>query len=92
MKSHLRFYLGFLGPSLLLTGCQMDAHSPTVDVLGSYFPAWMVCIVIGLGLTLITRQLFIGFKLDTHLRPAPLVYLSLLILFTLAVWLMFFKN
>ena len=70
----------------------MDAHSPTVDVLGSYFPAWMVCIVIGLGLTLIARQLFIGFKLDTHLRPAPLVYLSLLIFFTLAVWLMFFKN
>ena len=78
--------------ALQLTGCQWDAHAPTVDVLGSYFPSWMVCIVIGIFLTLIARQLFIGFKLDTHLRPAPLLYLGLAVFFTLAVWLIFFRN
>jgi hypothetical protein len=76
---------------LLLAGCH-STHSPTVDVLGSYFPAWIICIVIGLLLTIIARQIFIGFKLDKHLRPAPLVYVSLTICFTLAVWLIFFKN
>lgn len=70
----------------------MLAASPTLDVLGSYFPAWMVCIVIGLAVTLITRQLFMGFRLHAHLRPAPLVYLGLLILFTLITWLICFKN
>jgi hypothetical protein len=30
-------------------------HSPTVDLLGSYFPAWMICIVSGLTLTLIAH-------------------------------------
>jgi hypothetical protein len=88
----LRFYLIFLPGNLLLAGCRTDAHSPTVDILGSYFPAWIICIVIGFALTLIARQLFVGFKVDMHLRPAPLVYLCLTVLFTLAVWLLFFQN
>jgi YtcA family len=88
----LRFYSIFLSGNLLLAGCRTDDHSPTVDVLGSYFPAWIICIVIGLGLTLVARQLFIGFKVDAHLRPAPLVYLCVAIFFTLAVWLLFFQN
>jgi hypothetical protein len=72
-------------------GCH-HAHSPTVDVLGSYFPAWLICIVAGLLLTIVTRQVFLLVKLAGHLRPAPLVYLCLMICFTLAVWLFFFQN
>ena len=92
MKQLLRFIFIGLSAGLLGSGCQLDHHSPTVDVLGSYFPSWMVCMVIGLALTLICRQLLIGFKLDTHLRPIPVVYVCLMICCTLAVWLMFFKN
>ena len=87
----LRFSF-FLLLAGLFTGCELDDHSPTVDVFGSYFPAWMECIVLGIIITLIVRQLFVGLKLDEHLRPAPLIYLCLTILFTLAVWLAFFKN
>ena len=84
----LRLSLTIL-PALLLAGC---AHSPTLDVLGSYFPAWMVCIVLGLVLTVITRQLLIGFKLNVHLRLAGLVYVCMAVLWTLGVWLLCFKN
>ena len=70
----------------------MNAHSPTVDVLGSYFPAWMVCIILGLALTLVFRQVLIGFKLNSHLRPALLVYLCMAICGTLAVWLACYKS
>ena len=77
---------------MLLTGCHLDDHAPTVDVLGSYFPAWLICIVIGLVITVVVRQVLIGFRLDAHLRPAPLVYLCLMIFSTLAVWLLFFQN
>jgi hypothetical protein len=91
MKTRLRnYFIPFAG--LLASGCRLDAHAPTVDVVGSYFPAWLVCIVIGLVVTIIVRQVLIGFKLDVHLRPAPLVYLSLMIVFTLTTWLMFFQN
>jgi hypothetical protein len=85
-------YSTILLGNLLLAGCRTDAHSPTIDVLGSYFPAWIICVVIGLTLTLVARQLLAGFKIDPHLRPAPLIYLCLTICFTLAVWLVFFQN
>ena len=76
-------------PILLLGGC---AHSPTVDVLGSYFPAWMLCIIVGVISTLIVRLLLIGFGIYSHLRLKPLVFSCTAIFFTFAVWLVFFKN
>ena len=81
-----------IGLMLMLAGCGADDHSPTVDILGSYFPAWIICIVLGLALTLITRQILIGFKVNTHLRPAPLVYICMLVFLTLILWLAFFQN
>jgi len=90
MKS-AKFIL-FVSLGLMLAGCVPDYHSPTVDILGSYFPAWIICIVLGLALTLIARQVLIGFKLNTHLHPAPLVYVCMLVFFTLTLWLVFFKN
>ncbi len=84
----------FIGPAiwLMLSGCSVNDHSPTVDIVGSYFPAWIICIVLGLALTLIARQILIGLKLNIHLRPAPLVYISMLVFFTLTLWLVFFQN
>jgi hypothetical protein len=70
----------------------MDTHSPTLDVVGSYFPAWMLCIIAGLLLTIVVRQILIIFKLDPHLRFKGLVYFSMMILWTMVVWLVRFKN
>ena len=74
---------------LLASGC---AYSPTVDVVGSYFPAWMLCIIVGLVSTLIVRLLLIGFGIYSHLRLKPLVFSCMAISFTFVVWLAFFKN
>lgn len=74
----------------ILAGC--SSRSPTIDIVGSYFPAWLLCIVIGLALTLITRQLLVGLKLNAHVRPAAVVYPCMIILYTLAVWLVIYKN
>jgi hypothetical protein len=52
----------------------------------------MACIVLGLVLTLIARQVLIGLKLNVHLRLVGLVYFCMTVLWTLAVWLVFFKN
>jgi hypothetical protein len=67
-------------------------HSPTVDILGSYFPAWMVCIVIGLTLTFIAHWIVQMLKLKPYLGPAPLVYSCLMIIFTFATWILFYQN
>jgi hypothetical protein len=85
------FYMAVL--LVLVEGCRsMQDRSPSLDVVGSYFPAWMACIIGGILLTLITRQLLIGFKLNAHLFPAPVVYVCMIILFAMALWLAFFKG
>jgi YtcA family len=68
------------------------ANSPSIDVLGSYFPAWLLCIVVGIVLTIFARLLFIGWKLDAHLFPAPIVYPCLTAVFAMTTWLIFFRN
>jgi hypothetical protein len=67
-------------------------HSPTVDILGSYFPAWMVCIVSGLTLTLIAHWIVQICHLKPFLGPAPLIYSCLMIIFTFATWILFYQN
>ncbi len=77
----------FFGASRLLSH-----HSLTVDVLGSYFPAWMVCILSGLTLTLIAHWIVQVRKLKPYLGPAPLIYSCLMIIFTFATWILFYQN
>lgn len=77
--------------TLLLGGCGHD-HSPTVDVLGSYFPAWMVCMILGIAITAVVRLLLIGLGAHSYLRWKPLLYFCMSIFFTAAVWLIFFEN
>jgi len=67
-------------------------HSPTVDVLGSYFPAWMVCIIGGLMLTLVAHWIVQICHLKPFLGPAPLIYSCLMIIFTFATWILFYQN
>ncbi len=67
-------------------------HSPTVDVLGSYFPAWMVCIISGLTLTLVAHWIVQICHLKPYLGPAPLIYSCLMIIFTFATWILFYQN
>ena len=67
-------------------------RSLTVDVLGSYFPAWMVCILSGLTLTLIAHWIVQLRNLKPYLGPPPLIYSSLMIIFTFATWILFYQN
>jgi hypothetical protein len=67
-------------------------HSPTIDVLGSYFPAWMVCILSGLALTFVANWIVQIGKLESYLGPAPLIYSCLMIIFTFATWILFYQN
>ena len=67
-------------------------HSLTVDILGSYFPAWMICIVSGLTLTLIAHWIVQLCKLRPYLGPSPLIYSCLMIIFTFATWILFYQN
>ena len=67
-------------------------HSPTVDILGSYFPAWMICILTGLTLTFVTHWIIQVQDLKPYVGPAPLIYSCLMIIFTFATWILVYQN
>jgi hypothetical protein len=78
--------------ALIFVGRPLNDRSPTIDILGSYFPAWMVCIISGLTLTLIAHWIVQVCRLKPYLGPAPLIYSSLMIIFTFATWILFYQN
>jgi hypothetical protein len=97
MKTHrtvANFVAGGFVLLVLLFGASrlLSHHSLTVDVLGSYFPAWMVCILSGLALTLIAHWIVQFRNLKGYLGPAPLIYSCLMIVFTFATWILFYQN
>ena len=76
-------------PALFLSGCR---GAPSINVLGSFFPGWMLCMGLGLLGALVFRQVFIKANVESHLVPRPLVYLCLWGLVTLSCWLLFFRS
>ena len=89
--------IGIIGLLLLIGALvfvvrPVSHRSPTIDILGSYFPAWMVCIISGLTLTLIVHWIVQVCHLKAYLGPLPLIYSSLMIIFTFATWILFYQN
>jgi len=71
----------------LLYGCD-----PVINIAGANFPAWLFCLVAGAALTALLRRLFIVVRIDQHLWPASLVYLSLAVLVASLVYLICFNR
>lgn len=72
----------------VLTGC---SRAPSVDILGSFFPIWMVCLSVAVILTFLARKLLVRSKLESHVGPVALFYPSLVVLFSCLLWLIFFR-
>jgi len=87
-RSRWRGSLSSLAPLVLLAA----ACEPIVDIEGSFFPAWMLCIAVGIVLTIVVRRLLAALGLEPYLGPLALVYPSLALLLTLVVWLTLFKT
>jgi hypothetical protein len=65
---------------------------PQINIIGSFFPSWMLCALIGILAALLGRWLFIRLGIDPYVGPRPLVYSSLAILVTLVLWVAFFRG
>jgi hypothetical protein len=72
-----------------LSGCRLD---PDITVAGSYFPSWMLALVIGVLGTVLFWQLFTRLGIDPYLGPRPLVYGALVLAITLVLWLSVFRG
>jgi len=69
----------------LLSSC---SRAPSVEVLGSFFPAWLVCFIVAIVLTALARLALLRLRVKAALPL--LVYPSLAAIFTFLLWLIFF--
>ena len=73
---------------LLTAGC---SRAPSFNILGSIFPSWIVCGLIGILLTVAVRLFFVRMNFEQELSPLILVYPCLTAFFTFTLWLLFFS-
>jgi hypothetical protein len=78
-------------PSALLTfqiaGCR---RAPTFNILGSFFPSWLICLFAGISLSVIANRIFAQFALENEILWPIIVYPCLALLFASVFWLIFF--
>jgi len=77
-----------LGALALLGGC---GRAPTFNILGSFFPAWLFCVVAGLLLAWGANWLFARLQIGKYIQPAILVYPCLAAFFAFTLWLVIFN-
>ena len=73
---------------LSATGC---SRAPSFNILGSFFPAWILCGVIGILLAVAVRIFFVRLNFEQELSPLVVVYPCLAAFFTFSIWLLFFS-
>ena len=68
------------------------ACDPIVTIAGANFPGWLLCMIVGAALTALTRSLLIITSLEFHVGPLTIFYPSLIAMFALVVWVLFFNR
>jgi len=68
------------------------SYSPTMDLLGSYFPAWMLCAALGIVAAIIIRQVLAVTGISDYIVAPLLTYAGLAVSATLLAWLLWFGH
>jgi hypothetical protein len=84
-----RLGLSRVAIALAVSGC---GRAPTMDLLGSYFPAWMLCAAIGVLATIVVRRILAMTGIDEYVvAPLP-TYAGLALSATFLAWLLWFGH
>jgi hypothetical protein len=67
-------------------------YAPTMDLFGSYFPAWMLCAAIGMVAAVIIRQILAVAGINDYVVAPLLTYAGLAVSATLLAWLLWFGH
>jgi len=84
----IRSLFAFLSYGLLLAPLFLTGCAPSFDILGSFFPAWLICFVAAIFLTAISRALLSRY---VEIAWPVLVYPSCTAVFSFALWLLLFR-
>jgi len=73
-------------------GARIASLVPSLDVYGSYFPAWLICLIVGVILTVLVAQIGRLLDLGALRKFGPLIPVSLILIFSIATWFLFFAS
>lgn len=74
--------------STALAGCR---RSPTFNILGSFFPSWLICLFVGIVLAAISNRILARLSLDKEILWPIVFYPCITLLFACGLWLIFFN-
>ena len=77
-----------LALGLSCAGCN---GAPAIDVLGSFFPAWMFCILAAVALAFVVRYFLLKHQLESEVGHLAIYYPCVVVFFACGLWLLFFR-
>ena len=70
----------------------LTACDPIVTIAGANFPSWLFCMIVGATLAAIVRPILVLARLEPYLGPLTIFYPSLIAMFAMIVWVIFFNR
>jgi hypothetical protein len=71
-----------------VAGC---SHAPNFNILGSYFPAWLLCITAGISLAGLAYWGLQRLHIESEVKPSILVYPCMAAFLAFTLWLLLFS-
>jgi hypothetical protein len=62
-------------------------HCFSLNILGTFFPSWMLCALLGIAGAIAAFKMFSALHVDRWLRPALLLYPSIAMTLGSLIWL-----
>jgi hypothetical protein len=82
----------FRGLIVVLAMAGAGCHrAPSIDVIGSFLPVWMVCLSLAVALSFLMRYFLLRYHMESEVGPLALFYPCVVILLTCVLWLVFFR-
>ena len=75
--------------SMVLTGCSAGS-APSFDLFGAFFPAWLLCGLIGIAGAVAARAIFVGTKLSNVVPFQLFVCTAIGVIVAILAWLLWF--
>jgi YtcA family len=85
-------YTSALRGAACLSIITLTACDPVVTIAGANFPSWLLCMIVGAILAAFVRPLLVLARLEPYLGPLTIFYPSLIAMFAMIVWVIFFNR
>ena len=62
-------------------------HCFSLNILGTFFPSWMLCVLLGTAGAIAAFKIFSALRVERWLRPALLFYPSIAMTLASVIWI-----